>query len=355
MIKYLNLLIIAGLFVFSGCDNVNNGGSPTPPPEPTETLIRFQHIALDIMDTVVHIIGYDHSEESFNEKLEVMHNEFMMLYDLFTIFHPVEGINNLYTVNAQAGIAPVAVDPLIIEMLQYGISAYHYTNGAFNITLGPVLRIWHEQRLSENPVVPYLGDLIDADMLSNIEDLIIDEEAGTVFLAAEGMSLDVGGLAKGFAVEHVAQLGYSLGLSSILVSAGGDTRMMDGPPETGTWGNGVQNPQTPGDMTNLIDVLRVANMAVVTSGTYQRFFEADGVRYHHIIDPLTLMPSNLYDSITVLHDNTIKAEILSTALLIKSISQGTALLEQLGGHALWVLPDGTVYVSEGYREFSDNF
>ena len=368
--RYLRfLLLFIGVLVLSGCNNrvyeavdpVASVVSPDPADNvltnvtPVQELQRFQRISLDMMDTVVHIIGYTTSQEEFNAKLEVMQAEFRRLHNLFTTFYPVDGLNNLYTVNQQAGVLPVVVDPVIIEMLQYGIAAYHSTNGAFNIALGPVLQIWHEQRISPNPAVPAVGDLTHANMLTNIENVVIDERAGTVFLATAGMSLDVGGIAKGFAVERVAQLGYELGFNSLLVSAGGDSRMLDGPPGVGTWGNGIQNPESPGDMTDLIDVVRVTNMAVLTSGNYQRFFEVDGVRYHHLIDPSTLMPASLYNAVTVLHESTIMAEILTTALFIKDIAEGVALLEQLGGHALWVLADGSIHVSGGYSQFSDNF
>ncbi|MCL1996376.1 MAG: FAD:protein FMN transferase [Defluviitaleaceae bacterium] len=369
MTKFLSLFLIIGILMFSGCNNGNgindgvgndNAADVTPVVEPTDNptvqeLQRFQHLSIGIMDTVIQIIGYAASQELFDERLEIMMSEFRRMNALFEFFNPVEGLENLYTINSQAGIAPVAVDQLIIQMLQYGISAYHYTNGAFNIALGPVLQIWHEQRMSENPAVPSAEELMQASMLTNIENVIIDERASTVFLAEEGMRLDVGGIAKGFAVEHIAQLGRSLGFSSLLVSAGGDSRMLNGPPGIGTWGNGLQNPNSPGDMTDLIDVVRVENMAVLTSGNYQRFFEVDGVRYHHLIDPTTLMPASVHTAVTVLHENTVMAEILTTALFIKDIAEGEALLERLGGHALWVLADGTIHVSEGYSHFSDNF
>lgn len=367
---FATLLLLCSTLTLAGCQAVESA-LPYVLPPPLEgalpsgthhhddvaalSLTRFHAIQLDLMDTVFQFIGYASNQESFDAQIGAVKAEMERLHNLFTTFEEVLGVNNLWTVNQQAGIAPVTVDPTIISLVELGIEAYHQTDGLTNIAMGAVIGMWQEQRVSENPVVPRYADLRAAKDHVDINDVIVNTQANTIFIDNPHMALDVGAIAKGYAVERAVEVARSVGLNHFLISAGGDVRMSDGPPATGRWATGIQNPLNPYDPGSIIDAIRGANMSVVTSGTYQRYFEMDGERFHHIIDPRTLFPSALYQSLTIIHEDAVMAEVLSTVLYMLTPEESQPLLNELGGYALWITYDGEIFVSDGYSQFSDNF
>jgi thiamine biosynthesis lipoprotein len=140
------------------------------------------------------------------------------------------------------------------------------------------------------------------------------------------MSLDVGAVAKGYAVEQVAQFLESQGVASLLISVGGNVRAIGGKlvPDSGgekRWTLGIQNPDTSSPDTNLMNIL-IDGLSVVSSGIYERFFTVDGVQYHHIIDPKTLMPSTYYAQVTILCRDSGLGDALSTAIFNMPLDEG---------------------------------
>ena len=316
---------------------------------------RYQAGFIGTFDTFIQIIVYEQSQQEFSSHHTFAQEMFEHYHALFDIYNNHEGINNLKTVNDNAGIAPVAVDPAIIELLQFSKQAYVDTEGALNIALGPVLSIWHEYRMRgisdhENAAIPSYSALRAADKLTNILDIIIDEQANTVFLANYGMSLDVGAVGKGFAAERVVAALREQGVSSAVIDAGGDVLAIGGSMAGGgrPWNIGVRHPRTGG----VIDSILIQDQAAVTSGDNNRFYTVDGVAYSHIIDPATLMPPTHFASVTVAHDSMMVAQMLSTALFIMPLEQGLELAEQFQAAAMWVLPDGSVEFNDLYRELS---
>ena len=358
------LLVLASSLLLVACQDVTDTATPptvnqTQQQTPaTGELVRFTDIQLGLMDTLFQFIGYSDSQENFNAQLAHVKAEMQRLHNLFTTFEEVPGVNNLWLVNQQAGIAPVVVDASILTLVQAGIDAYHQTNGLTNIAMGSVIRMWHDQRnLAQDggvPTVPLYADLRAAMDHVNINDIIIDTQASTLFIDNPHMTLDVGAIAKGYAIERAVEIAESVGLHHFLISAGGDLRMLAGPPATGRWATGIQNPLSPDD-GSIIDAVRGEHLSVVTSGTYQRYFEVDGIRFHHIIDPRTLFPADQYMSLTIIHDDSLMAEVLSTVLYMLSPEESQPILNALGGYAMWVTYDGAIVVSDGYSQFSDNF
>ena len=310
--------------------------------------VRFNELFIELFDTVTVFQAYAYSQEEFNYlSREIVRAELWRLHQLFDIYNEYAGVNNIRTINNNAGIQPVQVDPVIIEMLLLCKQAYADTNGIVNVAMGPVFNIWHEYRAlaSQNPesppALPSMEALQAAAMLANINDVVIDEANNTVFLRYEGMALDAGGIAKGFAIESAANSAIMGGFEHFTLSVGGDVRTGLGPPgsETGTWGVGLQDPNELGD---IFYVVHVAETSVFASGDYQRYFFADGIRFHHIIDPRTLMPASLYRSVTIIHPDGGIADILATAAFIMDIDEGKALMELYGAEAIWYLHDGTI-------------
>jgi thiamine biosynthesis lipoprotein len=282
---------------------------------------------------------------------------------LFDIYNDYDGINNLKTINDSAGIAPVTVDVKIIRFLKQCKQDYYDTGQIVNIAMGPVLSIWHSYReaglLDEaNAKLPDMSELRIAARYMNIEDLIINETDNTVFLKNKGMSLDVGAVAKGYAISLAVKEAEAMGMTSALINMGGNIISIGQPLDgiRSRWGVGIQDPKlSPNSDSNILDVVYVNNMSVVTSGGYQRYYIVDGVIYHHIIDPSALTPARRYASVTVLHPDSALADVLSTALFISSESEGEKMLDKYNAEAIWVYTDGNARFTDGYKSVSKNY
>ena len=278
---------------------------------------------------------------------------------LFDIYKRYEGMENLCTVNELADGAhrTVKVDARIIDMLTYAKEMYEKTGGKVNVAMGSVLSIWHEYR-SEGIDEPWAAKLPPREKLeaaaehTSIDSLVIDKDNGTVTLTDAEARLDVGAIAKGYAVEMVAQYLEGLGVTGYILNVGGNVRTI-GPRSDGTpWTAGVENPglETMGDY---VSYLKISDLSLVTSGSYQRYYVVDGVSYHHIIDPDTLMPGTRYLSVSILTPHSGQADALSTGLFNMSYEEGLALIESLPNtEAQWVLPDGTILTSKGFSAFT---
>lgn len=304
---------------------------------------------LDVFDTVTTVKGTAESEAQFHELTDRLHDELLRFHRLFDIYNEYDGMTNLRTVNDHAGLAPVAVEPELMELLTDCRSFYDLTGGAVNAAMGSVLKLWHDARTAagEDPdhaALPDAEALREAALHTDFDTVLLDQAAGTVFLTDPAVQLDVGAIAKGWTAQRVSELLPE----GVLLSLGGNV-LATGPKDAaGTpWVVAVQNPDlSSGDY---LATAELTTGSMVTSGDYQRFFTVDGVPYHHIIDPATLFPSRLWTSVTVLCDDSGLADALSTALFVVDREHGQALLDRTGAEALWVSPDGTVFLSPGFH------
>jgi thiamine biosynthesis lipoprotein len=307
---------------------------------------RFSEVFLDVFDTITVVSGYAASQEEFDYfSQEVIRDKLLQLHQLFDIFNEYPGINNLHTINNYAGIAPVEGDPVIIELLLLSIEAYHISDGLLNVAIGPVTQLWHEA--GEELLVPSMEDLLAASEFTDINDLIINEEMGTVFLQKENMSLDVGAIAKGFAVELAALAAIESGFNSFTLTVGGDVRVTESPPgDQEAWNIGVSNPEG-GDV---LDIISVTNTSVFSSGNYLRYFVVDDMMYHHIIDPRTLMPATGHKSVSVVYPDGAMADILSLVAFILDTDEAKEFLACFEAEGIWVLHDGTLITTQNWDE-----
>ena len=314
---------------------------------------RYETSFLDVFDTFSQVVVYADTQEDAQEILQEVHDELKNYHQLFDIYHAYEGVNNLYTVNQNAGIAPVAVDEAVYELVAFGKEMFVQTGGKTNIALGSVLSVWHEYRElgladPEHAAVPSVEELLCAAQHTDVDQVVLDEEKKTVYLADPQMSLDVGAIAKGYAVERTARKLEAQGVQSLLMSIGGNLRSI-GKKEDGTpWRAGVQNPDLTAAEQNLT-VIDLTDASLVTSGSYQRYYTVDGKQYHHIIDPDTLYPAEYSWAVSVLAEDSGLADALSTALFAMPVEEGKALVNGWEGvEALWVWEDGTLEYSDGW-------
>ena len=320
---------------------------------------KYTDYSFDYFDTVTTIIGYEKTAQEFAQNCVLIKEALKKYHRLYDIYHPYQGMNNLYTVNQTVGGVhqEVEVDQAIIDLLEYAKEMYTLTGGRVNVAMGAVLSIWHDYRSEgiDNPAnaaLPPKEALMDANAHTHIEDLVINSQKNTVYLNDPLMRLDVGAIAKGYAVEMVAQYLEGLGVTGYILNVGGNVRTI-GPRSDGTpWTAGVENPglETMGDY---VSYLKISDLSLVTSGSYQRYYVVDGVSYHHIIDPDTLMPGTRYLSVSILTPHSGQADALSTGLFTRSYEEGLALIESLPNtEAQWVLPDGTILTSKGFSAFT---
>lgn len=319
---------------------------------------KFSYSFTGSFDTVIQIIGYASDEQVFNDLAKAAEARFISLHQLFDIYHTYPNVNNLKSINDQAGIAPVKVDRQIIDLLVFYLEQDHLSPGTVNVALGPVLSVWHDYRTMALDggvaALPTEAELLQAEQLSDPGKIVIDKTAGTVFLEETGMILDVGAVAKGYATEIVARELIAAGLTSGIISAGGSNVRLIGQPADGreTWQIGLQNP----DSNPLIpdepplDVVLANDQSIVTSGDYQRYYEVDGVAYHHLIDPTTLQPAQYYRFVTIMTPDSGLADYLSTAVFLLPYEKGRQLVEQLPDcEAYWMFKDGHVAMTDGMQ------
>jgi len=318
---------------------------------------KYSTVYLDSFDTVIQLIGYAESREVFDQQAEQVHQMYLYLHKLFDTYNSYEdeGVVSIYTLNERAAKEPVAVDPILFSLLTFCKSNYEMCQDQVNIAMGSVLSIWHEYRDAglENPQnaqLPPMEALTAATEHMNIDDLVLDSENMTVYFADPGLKLDVGAVAKGYATELIAKMLETGPMPSFLISAGGNVRAGIAPQDgRKAWGVGIQDPDgVVFGLSDYVEVLYISGLSIVTSGDYQRFYTVDGVNYHHLIDPDTLMPATHFRSVSIITQDSGLADMLSTASFLMPYEESRAFIESLEGvDAIWLFPDGSIQMTEG--------
>lgn len=321
---------------------------------------KYTTYSFAYFDTVTTVIGYEKNQEDFDARAAKILEDLGEYHKLFTIYHRYEGMENLCTVNElQNGMhRTVTVDARIIEMLLYVKEMYQMTNGKVNVAMGSVLSVWHDYREAgindpSKATLPPMELLESASQHTDIDCVVIDKEKSTVTLTDPEMKLDVGAIAKGYAVEMVARSLEEEGVCGYILNVGGNVRTVGAQEGGKKWLVGIDNPNGEGENAYFAKV-DLAGEALITSGSYQRYYLVDGERYHHIIDPATLMPAKGYLSVSVICSDSGMGDALSTALFCMPLSEGMELVNALDGvEALWVLEDGARHTSLGFDRYEN--
>lgn len=266
---------------------------------------------------------------------------------LEALWHPGRPGSDVARVNAAAGVAPVQVAPETVSLAQLALQVARETGGAFDPTIGPLWAAWG---FGEGGRVPSDAERAAAQALVNWRDLQVNEEAGTLYLARQGMQVDFGAVAKGYAARLVREQLAEAGVQAALVQLGGSIALLGERPEGGPWQIAVQHPRDP---RGYLATLSLTGGFADTAGDYQRFFEQDGVRYHHILDPATGYPAAGMSSVTVVAPRGEWADAYATAAFVLGMEEGYRFLVAHGVEGLLVSDTGEVRLTPGMADLAE--
>jgi thiamine biosynthesis lipoprotein len=248
--------------------------------------------------------------------------------------------SQLSQVNAHAHERPVQVDPDIVEVVERSFDVSRLSGGAFDITYASVGYLY-DYRAHQKPTDAQIAAALPGVDFRKVQ---VDREAHTIRFLREGVRIDLGGIAKGYAVDRAVQHLRELGIRHAMVNAGGDTRLL-GDRRGKPWMVGIRDPRSAGRV-----VMRVplADEAISTSGDYERYFEEDGVLYHHILVPSTGRSARGVRSATVIGPDATLTDGLSTTLFVLGVERGMQLIARLPGvEAVMVDDEGRIFYSDG--------
>lgn len=294
----------------------------------TITVTTYGRVSSDVMDQVFARVGEIERKMSTSEK----------------DYSDTE----LLRVNARAGAGAVSVSADTFAVVREALGFSELSGGAFDVTVYPLVRLWGIG--TEAAAVP------DAERLSAALELVgyravqMDQDDVSISLPQPGMGVDVGGIAKGYAADEAARILREAGIESALLDFGGNILTVGHKPDGSLWRIGIQVPDA--SRREFLGIATVAEQSIVTSGTYERFFEQDGVRYHHILDTHTGYPvQNGLTSVTIITTASMEADALSTAVFALGLEEGYRFAEALADvEAIFVTDDNGVYTTSGVGE-----
>lgn len=328
---------------------------------------KYTYNFFGTFDTVVYTVMYAENDEKAKEYNTYIENRFNDLHKKFDKYNNYEDVNNCKTINDMAGKEAVKVSDELFDLIEKSIDYYNKYSDEADISLGALLNVWSDYRdLNQNldpsedikneDLLPKNEELEKANSFTGIDHIKIDPDNKTVYIDNEDTQIDLGAIAKGYAVELVAKEVKDLGCDSLLISAGGNVKSI-GHPNDGIrarWGVGIQNPDilfAKEGESNILETIFVNGQSVVTSGDYQRYFTVDGKVYHHLIDKDTLYPGDYFRSVTVVTENSALADFLSTVVYLMPYEEGRVLVDSYKEvDALWIMKDGSIETTDGMKD-----
>lgn len=332
---------------------------------------KFTAYSFDFFDTSTEFTGFASSEEEFeNVKKQVFEKleEYNVSFDCYNL--STQGKENIASLNVLSASAENIHDTIEIslskdtmELLEFGKEMYFFTNGKADISLGKMLNIWHEERTNgtehpESAKLPSMEELKEAAECSGVDNISIDLTLGTVSVK-NGVMIDTGAVAKGFTLGKIKDMLGEEGYSGYMLNIGGNVYCSGTKNDGSKWNVGIENPLYDEGATGsgietkkYLEIAELENMALATSGSYQRYYVVAGQKYHHIIDPDTLMPENRWISVSVLSSDPGLGDTLSTALFNMTLEDGLNLVNGTANvEALWLNPEGEVFCSDGFKQY----
>ena len=294
-----------------------------------------------LMGTLVFVTAVAGHEAAAQQAVQSAFAEIRRLEELLSTWIST---SELSKVNDAAGRAPAPISADTLYVLARSLEVANLTDGGFNVVIGPAVRTWN---VTERTDVPAKSELERVRPLIDLTALILDATKGTAFLARPGMQVDVGGIAKGFAADRAVEAMRTAGATAGVVALSGDIKTFGRMPDGQAFLFGLQHPRREGELLGSIEL---HDEAISTAGDYERYFERDGIRYHHILDPTTLEPARDCQSVTVIAKEGIMADGLDTGIFVMGSRRGMELIERLPDvEGVIVDREGQVHVSSGLK------
>lgn len=292
-----------------------------------------------LLDTVVDLRVVASDKSQAEAALEDAFAEMQRVEHLFSKYREA---SQIFLINQHAGQQPVSVTDEIGELLRRALGYSERTDGLFDVRIGPLVELWGIG--TERETVPGFEEL--EQVLAGLTSTELEiRTANDVFLSHPQGSLDLGGIAKGYSIDRAIEVLKQHGITSALLNAGGDIRCIGGKSDGSAWRIGVKHPRDKG----ILAIVELKNMAVATSGDYERFFLRQGIRYHHLLDPRNGLPARNCQSVTILAPSAELADVMATAVFIMGPERGLEFLEahvELEG--MIVGADGEIVKSSGF-------
>lgn len=251
-------------------------------------------------------------------------------------------------INKNAGIEMQKVSEDTYYVINKAKSYCNLSDGAFDVTIRPIVGLWKIG--SEKPQFPDKNEIKEKLKLVNYKNILLNDEKHTIGLKYKNQAIDVGGIAKGYAADEVKRIFVKNGVKSAIINLGGNIVVLGSKSQDTPWKVGIQDPLK--QRGGFAATISAVNKSIVTSGNYERYFEAEGKKYHHIIDPRTGFPSESeIISVSVISDLSIDGDGLSTGLYIMGINKAYSLIEALEGvDAVFITSDKKIFVTSGIKD-----
>jgi thiamine biosynthesis lipoprotein len=248
-------------------------------------------------------------------------------------------------VNRNAGEQPVKVSAETFELVEKAVFTSEMTGGAFDVTVGPLVKLWDFKKgiIPEKRVIDEMRGRV------GYRNIVLDKASSTIYLSKRGAQIDLGGILKGYAADKVVEMLRRSGIPAGIVTVGGEVRSFGARPDGTPWTVGIQNPRQKSPSDEVLATIQVSDRALSTSGDYNKYFEKDGVRYHHLLDPQTGYPSKQCGSTTIVAKDGVTADGFSK-IFILGPDRGLEVARKLGFEVMYIDCNGTVRMSDGLKD-----
>ncbi len=295
-----------------------------------------------LMDTYVTVTVVSDSKDKANKAVEDAFSAIERFGDLINFFSDK---SELSEINRNAGIAPVKVSALTLDVVEKSLYVADKSDGAFDPTIGPEISMWDFPK----KIKPSDDEIRKNLPLVNYRNVAVDKKESTVFLKKKGMMLDLGGIAKGYGADLAVESLKRDGIKAGIVAIAGDIRTFGLKPDGTPWNIGIENPRQKDASDEIMATVKLSDKAISTSGDYQRYFILDGRRYHHLLDPRTGYPAMFCRSVTVITDKGVFTDAFATAVFVLGPQRGMKVLRELGMDGVIIDARGDILTTPGLK------
>jgi len=296
-----------------------------------------------LMDTLVAITVVSDSKDNAEKAIDAAFSEIEYLEKLSNHYSSDSEITRI---NRNAGISEVKVSYDILKLLDKALHVSENTEGAFDVTMGPVIALYDFHK----KIRPDDGMIKKTLSLVNYREIIINRDRSTVLLKRKGMLIDLGGIAKGYAADKAAETLKKQGVRSGLVAVAGDIKAFGLKPDGKPWKIGIRNPESGDKEDDIMATIELKDMAISTSGDYERFFISGGKRYHHLLDPKTGLSAQECRSVSIITKEGAFTDAFATGIFILGPEQGVKVLDKLGFEGMIIDSQGKSHLTQGIRK-----